>query len=348
MLRHRGRRRDRHRSIHLLVDNPLLDFTPPDIQIPYCDPAGTTVAMPVTNTGDGPATNVRLEVDFPASLQIQNVQGGASWDGTYFHLPDLAAGGSFDLTFDVVYTGDWCAGGPSGSLYWQAIYDNVCGDEFRPPAKFGSYGTDYGADGPPTVSVSLTGPDQVYICSEHTYSLAAGFSGLDSCGGGTTSDITVTVNVPQGFAVTDPGSGTWTPGGDGTGGRSTGVVSTRLPASTRRSPCTHREARNAVKSPISPPPPRRPTAADVRFRPPTPFPSRSSATSSSPPPATHRPQPRKNAGRSPTPIPTSSPTTLPSMRSASTSSRSPSPRQTTKITWKDRSRSPSMVLQQTR
>ncbi|MBC7318661.1 DUF11 domain-containing protein, partial [Candidatus Bipolaricaulota bacterium] len=210
-------------SIHLLVDNPLLEFNPPVIQIPYCDPDGTMVNMSVTNNGAGPAKNIRICVNFPVSLLIQNVQAPATWDGSCFHLPDLGAGESFELIFDVLYTGDWCAGGPSGTLYWQAIYENVCGDEFRPPAKFGTYGTSYDTAGPPSLSVSLSGDDQVYICTEHSYSLDVGFSGLGSCGGETTSGISVTVNVPQGFVVTDSGGGTWTPGEDGTGGTITWI-----------------------------------------------------------------------------------------------------------------------------
>jgi len=219
-------------SVHLLVDNPLLEFTPPAIEILYCDPAGTTVTVPVENSGDGPATDVRIEVNFPAEIQVQNVQGGASWDGTYFHLPDLSSGDSFNLTFDAVYTGDWCGGGPSGNLYWEAIYDNVCGDEFRPPAKFGSYGTDYGPTGPPTISASITGPDQVQICTEYDYAVSVSFSGLDSCGGGTTGDISIRADIPDGFTVTDAGGGSWTPGGDGTGGTIAWSTPSDTPLST--------------------------------------------------------------------------------------------------------------------
>lgn len=105
-------------SIRLLVDNPLLNFTPPAIQIPYCDPRGTTVTVRITNNGAGPAKNVRICVNFPSTLLIQNVRTPATWDGSCFKLPDLSAGESFDLTFDVVYTGNWCTGVPSGTLYW--------------------------------------------------------------------------------------------------------------------------------------------------------------------------------------------------------------------------------------
>ncbi|MGQ9700557.1 MAG: CARDB domain-containing protein [Candidatus Bipolaricaulaceae bacterium] len=205
-------------SLHLLVDNPLLDFPAPNILLPYCNVLGTTVTVPIVNNGPGPAKNVRICVNFPNTLQVQNVQGGATWDGSCFHLPDIPAGGSFDLVFDLLYTGDWCTAIPAGNLFWQASYENVCGDEFRPPAVFGAYGTSYDSAGPPTLSVSLQGEDQVYICTEPAYSLAVTFSGLGSCGGGTTSDITVEVTVPPGFVVTDPGGGTWIPGGDGTGG----------------------------------------------------------------------------------------------------------------------------------
>ena len=219
-------------SIHLLVENPLLNFTPPAIQIPYCDPDGTTVTVRITNNGEGPAKNVLLCVNFPSTLQIQNVQGGASWDGSCFSIPDLDPLEYFDLTFDVVYTGDWCTGVPSGSLYWQAIYENVCGDEFRPPAVFGTYGTSYDPSGPPSLSVDLTGPNEIYICDVREYGLSVSFSGLNSCGGGETSNITVIVNVPQGFVVTNSGGGTWVPGGDGTGGTITWTVPPDTPLNT--------------------------------------------------------------------------------------------------------------------
>lgn len=219
-------------SIHLLVENPLLSFTPPAIQIPYCDPDGTTVTVHVTNQGEGPAKNVRLCVNFPPTLLIQNVQGGASWDGSCFSIPDLDPQEYFDLTFDVVYTGNWCMGVPSGTLYWQAIYENVCGKEFRPPAVFGTYSTAYDTSGPPSLSVNLTGSNEIYICDLGEYGLSVSFSGLETCGNGGTSNITVVVDVPQGFVVTNPGGGTWIPGGDGTGGTITWTIPPVSPFNT--------------------------------------------------------------------------------------------------------------------
>ncbi len=219
-------------SIHLIVDNPLLEFTPPTIQIPYCDPDGATVTVTVTNAGAGPATDVRVCVNFPPALGIQNLRAPATWGGSCFGLPDLAAGQSFDLTFDVIYTGDWCAGGPSGTFYWQTIYENVCGDEFRPPAEFGTYGTSYDTAGPPSLSVALSGYDQVYICTLGNYDLSVSFSGLGACGDGETGNITVVVDVPQGFVVMDPGRGTWIPGGDRTGGTITWTIPPDAPLDT--------------------------------------------------------------------------------------------------------------------
>ncbi|MGQ9734128.1 MAG: CARDB domain-containing protein [Candidatus Bipolaricaulia bacterium] len=210
-------------SILLLLGQPLLDFTPPTIALPYCDSAGTTVSMPVTNTGDGNARDVRICVAF-SPLVVSNVQGGASYDGSCFHLPDLAPGETFVLAFDLTYPGDWCAGAPSGSLFYQSIYLNDCGEEFRPPVAFGSYATDYGPQGPPAVSASISGPVEVDILTRATYHVAAGASGLSSCDGGSTSDVQATMTVPAGFTVEDPGGGTWTPGGDGTGGTITWTV----------------------------------------------------------------------------------------------------------------------------
>ncbi|MDH7505830.1 MAG: CARDB domain-containing protein [Candidatus Acetothermia bacterium] len=210
-------------SILLLLGQPLLDFTPPAIALPYCEPAGTTVAIPVTSTGDGNAREVRICVDF-SPLVVSNVQGGASYDGSCFHLTDLGPGESFDLAFDLSYPGDWCAGASSGRLFYQSIYLNDCGEEFRPPVAFGSYSTDYGPQGPPAVSASISGPVEVDILTSATYHVSAGASGLSSCDGGSTSDVQVTMDVPAGFTVEDSGGGTWTPGGDGTGGTITWVI----------------------------------------------------------------------------------------------------------------------------
>lgn len=219
-------------SIQFILENPFLSFTPPNILIPYCLPDPITVTMPVTNTGPGAARNVRISVNFPPTFTIQAVRGGAIWAAPYFRLPDLAAGEIFNLVYDLVYTGDWCAGGPSGTLFYQPIYNNVCGYEFRPPLTFGSYGTDYGLAGPPTLSVSISGPVEVHICTAYSYHILASFSGLTACAGRTTGDITVIASIPVDFTVTVTGGGTWVPGVGGTGGTITWVTPPTIPFST--------------------------------------------------------------------------------------------------------------------
>ncbi len=221
-------------SIAFIKRNPLLSWTTPNIQIPYCSQEGVHVTIPIKNVGEGPAYDVRVCVDC-SPLVITGVGPGASYvEGCFVLENPIPAGGTFYLTFTVsVPQGwNWCASVPSGRVLCQTIYKNECGEEFRPPLQFGSFSTTYGPQGPPSLSVNLTGPNEIYICNVGQYDLSVSFSGLNSCGGGGTSDINVTVNVPQGFVVTNSGGGNWIPGGDGTGGTITWTISPDSPLIT--------------------------------------------------------------------------------------------------------------------
>ncbi|MBC7169944.1 DUF11 domain-containing protein [Candidatus Bipolaricaulota bacterium] len=221
-------------SILLVPRNPLLSWTPPTIALPYCAPSGVFVNLPVSNVGEGTAYNVRMCMSCDP-LVVSDVGAGATYLGGCFVLDDpIPAGETFNLTFTVsVPDGwDWCAGGPSGTVLCQTIYENVCGEEFRPPSQVGSFSTTYGPDGPPSLSVSLSGAGAMYICTTEEYDLSVSFSGLDHCGSGATSDISVVVNVPTGFTVADSGDGTWVPGGDGTGGTISWTTPPTTPLST--------------------------------------------------------------------------------------------------------------------
>lgn len=219
-------------SILLIPRNPLLVWTRPTIEMPYCSQSGVPVTIPVTNTGLGAAYNIRLCMDC-SPLVVSDVGPGAAYEGGCFVLDaPIPAGGTYILTFTVTYPGDWCAGVPSGTVLCQSIYENACEEEFRPPLQIGSFSTTYGPEGPPRLSVTLTGSGEVYICDVGSYHVEVRFSGLDSCGSGTTSDISVAVNVPAGFTVTDSGGGTWIPGGDGTGGTISWTTSPITPLST--------------------------------------------------------------------------------------------------------------------
>ncbi|MEW6216262.1 MAG: CARDB domain-containing protein, partial [Candidatus Bipolaricaulota bacterium] len=219
-------------SVALIPRNPFLAWTPPTIEMPYCSQSGVQVTIPIENVGEGEARNIRLCMDC-SPLVVSDVGPGAAYVGGCFVLDDpIPAGGTYILTFTVTYLGDWCAGVPSGTVLCQSIYENVCGEEFRPPLQIGSFSTTYGPEGAPRLSVSLTGSGEVYICDVGSYDLEVSFSGLDSCGNGGTSDVFVVANVPAGFTVTDSGGGTWVPGGDGTGGTISWTTSPTTPLST--------------------------------------------------------------------------------------------------------------------
>lgn len=222
-------------SILLILENPLLEWDPPNIEMPYCSPEGVLASMPITNTGPGPARNVRLCVDCDPLVISDVVEGAEYVDGCFVLDEPLLSEETFDLEFTVsVPEGwDWCAGVPSGTVLCEPIYENVCGTEFRPPVQFGSFSTTYGPEGPPTLNVSLSGAQAVYICTEVDYDLSVWFGGLDSCGNGATSDIAVEVAVPGGFTVVETGGGTWIPAGDGTGGTISWTVPPTDPLSTK-------------------------------------------------------------------------------------------------------------------
>ncbi len=221
-------------SVRLILQQPLLAWPPPTVEIPYCAQEGVEVVLPFTNVGEGPAYNVRWCVDCDP-LVITNVGAGAYYEEGCFILEDpIPPNETFNLTFTVsVPDGwDWCAGVPSGLVICKIVYENVCGEKFYPPVQLGGFSTTYGPEGPPTLNVSLTGAEEVYICTEQDYTLSVSFSGLDACGNGGTSDISVVVDVPAGFTVLDAGGGDWTPGSDGTGGTISWTIPPTSPLST--------------------------------------------------------------------------------------------------------------------
>jgi uncharacterized repeat protein (TIGR01451 family) len=218
-------------SILLLLENPLLDWSPPTVEMPYCDPDGVQVTIPITNEGDGPARNLRFCMDCDP-LVVENVQAGAEYIGGCFVLDDPLLGGeTFTLQFTVRYPGDWCAGVPSGTVICQTFYENVCGVEFQPPINVGSFSTTYGSSGAPSLSAAISGPGETYVGNLETYNVSAGFSGLSQCGdSGETTDVAVSVGVPDGFTVEEAGGGTWTPGAGGTGGTIVWILPSDGPA----------------------------------------------------------------------------------------------------------------------
>lgn len=135
-------------SVVLDLQDPLLDYAPPNFAIGFGTP--TTVSFPVNNTGTGAARNVQLSVPGLAGVTISNVSG--EWiydafattfiyvgvDGVQFSGDEIIpAGGSSLLQFDAVVNS--CLD-PSGTfLTWTPQYENICGLDFPVPERNSVY-----------------------------------------------------------------------------------------------------------------------------------------------------------------------------------------------------------------
>ncbi|MEW5825372.1 MAG: CARDB domain-containing protein [Candidatus Bipolaricaulota bacterium] len=200
-------------SVSFVQRLPFLEFAAPSIVIPYCATT-TTVTIPVINTGDGTAHDGVLCATGLDAMIISNVQGGATYSGGCFNLPDIAGGSAFDLIFDVTFNGDWCATTPSGTPLYTLEYTNDCGVLHRAQPQFGSVS----ASAAPRLTLSKSGPAVVGYGQDVTYEITASYTGPTGCGSGSTGLVTVTDTLPDGFPVIATGGGTWTPGPGGTGG----------------------------------------------------------------------------------------------------------------------------------
>ena len=200
-------------SVQFIVKSPNLDFTPPDVNFNYCEDT-QTVSFQITNSGDGTAHSPKLCVNF-GPLTVSSVTSPATYTNGCFNLPDLAPSETFDLEYTLTFS-DWCSKPlPSGELLWQPQYYDDCNNLFYPTIRISSYDT---SSSTPTLSVSKSGPSEIQIGSQINYHITVNYSGPTSCGNGSTSQVTVTDNVPDGFTVIDADGGTWTPGTGGTGG----------------------------------------------------------------------------------------------------------------------------------
>ncbi len=202
-------------SVQRIVNSPLISFTPPDINFTYCGDT-ETVSFTITNIGDGVAYDVYTIIDFPG-FTVSNVSAGANYNvaQTRFELDDpLAASGdpgdSYNLSFDLTYTG-WCGGGfPAGDLLWQKLYQDACNQEFYPPVELSTINAPAGTS---ELTVSKTGgPTDVEIGGSVTYNITSTYSGPLSCGSGSVGAVTVVDTIPSGLTVTDFGGGTWNAG----------------------------------------------------------------------------------------------------------------------------------------
>jgi len=184
-------------SVDLLIATPLLDFTPPSINLNYCDGQGT-YTMPITNTGDGPAYTPTIAVDFSPLVVTAS---SAPYSGGAFHLPDIPANGTYVLTFSLSLPDPPCdVAGQSGSLLYEPTYYDQCGNLFYTPVRTGSWTV--GGD-VPSLDVSKSGPGEVYADEPITYTLTVSSANISG-----TVFITDVFYAPCGYTLLDAGGGT--------------------------------------------------------------------------------------------------------------------------------------------
>ncbi len=192
-------------SLNLIVNNPALSFTPPNVTVDYCTDE-TAALIQITNSGAGTARNVELCCDVAyLSVDPTRLPAGTSYSSSCFQIPDIAPGETFDLTFYVLHADvDWCAAGPSGSNIFELTYTNDCNIPFVAYPQFSTLSSESG----PTLSVNKTGPDSLRLGETGSYNLAVEYTGSTDCGGGSPGGVTIVDTYPEGFTVIDPAGGT--------------------------------------------------------------------------------------------------------------------------------------------
>ena len=193
-------------SLNLLVDNPALSFTAPNVSVGYCTEE-TAGLIQIVNDGDGWARNGELCCQI-AYLQVDptRLPPGATYSGGCFQLPDIPPNSTFDLTFYVLHPDvDWCSGPlPSGDNVFQLTYANDCDIPFVAFPQFSSLSSEPG----PSLAVTKTGPDSLRLGETGDYRITVEYVGSADCGGGSPGPVAVVDTYPEGFTVTDPAGGT--------------------------------------------------------------------------------------------------------------------------------------------
>ncbi len=183
------------------LQNPYLDYTPPNISIPF-GAGGVNVTVPVQNTGTGVAKNISLNA---ANLAVYNVTvdnaSSPNWSyagGVFTYSGTLAAGASENLVFNVSTSS--CPPPPDQTIDWIPSYQNACGTDFFPPLRFSSTTTTNVPDVNVTKTVSA-GAINIGNAGSYTLTLGGTNTGnLPDDGAATNQDFVVTDTLP--FGVT--------------------------------------------------------------------------------------------------------------------------------------------------
>ena len=192
-------------SLHLIVDNPDLAFTPPDVAVAYCTDETASLAQ-ITNSGAGTARNVELCCEFQhLAVDPTRLPPGTTYSEGCFSIPDIAPSTTFDLAFYVLHPGiDWCAGGPSGANTFQLTYANDCGIPFVAYPQFSTLSSGSG----PALDVTKTGPASLRLGEIGDYHITVDYAGDLSCYSGSPGPVAIVDTYPDGFTVADAAGGT--------------------------------------------------------------------------------------------------------------------------------------------
>ena len=202
-------------SLNLIVDNPALSFTPPNVTVAYCTDE-TAGLVQITNSGAGTARNVELCCDI-AHLQVDpaRLPPGTTYSAGCFQVPDIDPGTTFDLTFFVLHADvDWCNGPlPSGDNVFQLTYTNDCDVPFVAYPQFSTLSSESG----PSLDVTKSSPAPLQLGEVASYDIAVDYGGDLGCYSGSPGPVTIVDDYPNGFTVVDADGGiddgdtiTWT------------------------------------------------------------------------------------------------------------------------------------------
>ncbi|RLF62730.1 MAG: hypothetical protein DRN31_03710, partial [Thermoplasmata archaeon] len=188
-------------SVVLLARPPEVSYTvePSPLQIPYCDKA--KVWMNITNSGEGMAKNVRFIIGgIPTGYEIANVTNATFYESnSTLYVGYMDKNSSKNVSFQFgPENGLECSAPYSGTLVIDPKYEDQCDSPWAaPPVGFISFVR----EGGPSIEVSKTGPDTIYVGDNATFSITVTYNR----GGCSLENITtnITDTFPQGFIVLD-------------------------------------------------------------------------------------------------------------------------------------------------
>ncbi len=183
-------------SVDLQVDNPVLSYTPPVINLDYCANL-SNVTMSIQNTGVGKAHEAFIGVDLNG-FTVNSTSAGSRYSTSRrgFVITDtIPAGGTYVLTYTLSFP-NACASADSGTLLYQPLYRDDCGNPYSFPVKSGSWTR----SGEASLSVDVFMASEIQLGQILTATVSGAGSNLEDT-------LYVTQTVPAGWNVLNQDGG---------------------------------------------------------------------------------------------------------------------------------------------